>query len=95
MTVGTPTLQVAEQLVGGPKLICGTVTAGNGDTTASIDLSSKLAKEIKGVINVMIFKAAAAHAVATIDYTTTATTLTVTFADPTADITIYFSVLGQ
>lgn len=93
MAVGTPAILVKEQLVGGPKMVVGTVTAGNGDTSAGIDLSSYLS-DIKAVVNVMIFKAAADHAVATIDYTTTSSTLTVTFADPTADITIYFAVLG-
>ena len=86
---------VSEQLVGGPKLVSGTTTAGNGDTSVNIDLSSYFAKEIVSVVNVMIFKAASAHAVATIDYTSTETTLTVTFADPTEAITIYYTVLGR
>lgn len=86
---------VSEQLVGGPKMVSGTFTAATGDTTKSVDLSAYFVDGITSVINVMIFKAAAAHAVATIDYTTLSTTLTVTFANPLADITIHYTVLGR
>jgi len=95
MTWGTPDILISEQLTGGPKLIHGTITAGNGDTTGDIDLSAYLGDKIYGVISVMCFKAAAAHDVDVIDYTTVATTLTLTFADPTADVTFHFTVLGH
>jgi hypothetical protein len=79
-------------LVGGPKLILASQTAISGNTTATFDLSGKGTK-IDGVVCVQAYKTAAAHTITHIDYTTVKTTLTVTFADPTANITIYATVL--
>ena len=94
MAMGTPSITSNSQLVGGPKLISGTVSIVSGDTSGTIDLEAYFSKEIKAVIDVSIFTASASVAVSTIDYTTTARKLALTFADPTADATVYFSVLG-
>ncbi len=94
MTVGSIVEKANSQLVGGPKLFSFTVTIESGDTSASLDLSSYFATEISAISGIEIFTAAAAVAMATIDYTTTAKTLALTFADPSANATIYATVLG-
>ncbi len=86
---------VSELLVGGPKLISGTASAGNTDTSVDIDLSGGNIQEILNLVSVSAFKAASGHAIATVDFTTDADVLTVTFADPTEAITIYYSVLAR
>ena len=89
-------VEVSDLLVGGPKVVAGTMTAVSGETSKGIDITSLADIEnIEALVNVIAFKAASAHAIATVDYTTTAGTLTVTFADPLANITIYFTVLAR
>jgi hypothetical protein len=88
----TLTIISEAEIVGGPKIILASQTAGTGVTTAEFNLSGKGTK-IYGVLAVQAYKATDAHAIATIDYTTTPTKLTVTFANPLEDITIYATVL--
>lgn len=90
----TLTISKISRAVGGPMMITGNETAVNLDTSNNIDLTSYL-QNIEGVIHVSAWKAASAHALATIDYTTTAGVLATTFADPTENITIYFSIMGR
>lgn len=94
MAMGIPTIQSSSQLVGGPKFVSGEVSIISGDTSGTIDLEAYFAKVIKACINVMIFTTSAVVAVATIDYTTTARKLALTFADPGGNATVYFSVVG-
>ena len=75
-------------------IITGNETGVNLDTSNSIDLTSYL-KDIEGVVTINAWKAASAHAIATIDYTSNAGILATTFLDPTENITIYFTIMGR
>ena len=90
----TLTISKVSRAVGGPKMITGNETGVNTDTSNNIDLTSYL-QDIEGVVHISAWKAASAHTIATIDYTTTAGVLATTFADPTENITIYFTIMGR
>ena len=85
---------VKQQLVGGPKLVTGTITVVSGDTGGSIDLSAYFAKEIKAVAALVMVTAGTVLFTA-VDITSIATTLEITHSDPTADAVIHFMVIGQ
>lgn len=93
MAYGTPTIIVNSQLQGGPKMICCTVTMISGDTSGDIDLTSYLT-DITSIVSVTLFKAAAAVAVLSYDYTTAAGVLSLTNTDPVAAATLYITVTG-
>lgn len=94
MTVGTPSIQVKRRGKGGPLLIFGSVTLGNGDTSIPVALSSHLSN-ILGMIESSLWTASAEVDVLAVDYSTTAGTITFTVTDPTADATLYFAVTGR
>lgn len=93
-TWSTATIQVKEQLVGGPKMITGTITVASGDTGGDIDLSAYFAKEIKAIAALTMVTAGTVLFTG-VDITTVATTMTLTHSDPTAPAVIHFVAIGQ
>lgn len=86
------------RLNGGPLMITGVTTVENGDTTASIDLSSYLEplQGIESIIGIKGYTAAGArHAVTSLDYTTDPQKLAITFADPTGDASFHWTIVGR
>ena len=93
-TWSSATIQIKEQLVGGPKLVTGTIVVVSGDTGGDIDLSAYFAKEIKAIASLTMITAGTVLFTG-VDITTTATTMTLTHSDPVADAVIHFTAIGQ
>ena len=95
MAYGALTVLVNSQLETGPKLIVATVSMQTGDTGGDIDFSSYFNAGIEALVSITIFTAAASIAIASIDYTTDPVLLTHTHTDPSADATMYITILGR
>lgn len=94
MVVGTPSINISQQLVGGPKLVAGSVTYGNTDTAINIDLSAFLQK-IDAVICLFAHKdAGGALTLTKVDILSDPKILAVTATDPTAASTLHFACVG-
>lgn len=95
MAYGSLTVLVNSQLETGPKLIVATVSMQTGDTGGDIDFSSYFNTGIDALVSITIFTAAASIAITSINYTTVATTLTHVHTDPSADATMYITIMGR
>lgn len=93
-TWSTAIVLVKEQLVGGPKMVVGTIEVIVGDTGGSIDLSAYFAKKITSIASLVLVTTGTSE-ILTSDITTVATTLTLTHTNPGQVGTIHFAVIGQ
>lgn len=90
----SPTIELNEQFADGSKIISGTLALVSGNDQGTMDLTAYL-NNIKHVTQTLILKSGAEVAVATRDWTTNKGKLALTFTNPAAGATLYFTVVGD